>query len=340
MRPRLPILLSLVSLLLALPLLAEVPAGRQLVLLRNGVWVGSDVITIEHHSAAFDGQRFLAVGVDEHADITVALLEEGAATPSVTATIPASTQSQPRVRWDGTRYVILWNEESTAHGAFVSAQGVVERSFALPLIRRFDDFIATPDRIAVLAHGETENHWTLDLAFLGADARLQKTTRLGMLRKSSGFGTTYHGGASLVRSGSGYYAAWTAHRSGRNQSVVGTRITADGEPLDLEPYKLESESIEGRMLYALYAMSLYGVEAYSFGENVIVLARTSSSGPAAILVRPDGSSSPGMNIAVRDWLDTTVLRDGTIALVLSSPYRLSTFLKPSPPPARRRFSRH
>ncbi|HEY0140613.1 MAG TPA: hypothetical protein VGF48_06945 [Thermoanaerobaculia bacterium] len=341
MRRRLPIL---VCLLISLPLVAEVPAGRELVLLRHGRWLAPDgrvTPAIAHASAAFDGERFLIALPD--GGVHLALLDEGAAEPRVTLTL-SDTGDNPTIRWDGTRYVVLWNAGSFVRGAFVSPQGVVERTFVLPLIARFSGFTAGANGIAIVGHGETETHFTLDLTLLDTEQRARKTTRLGSIQKSSGFGSTFHGNASIMPFGSGFYAVWTAGRSGRMNSVVGTRITGDGEALDLGPYPHEGNSIEGRVLDAQYGGSLVTVQVQPFGDRVVVLISWDGSGPAAAWVRPDGTHTI-MRLHIRGWIDWTRLPDGTIALILQSPwpeYRLSLqpFLRtPEPTAGRRRSSR-
>src|SRR5687767_8522525 len=105
MRP----LFGLLALLLTFSASAEVVAGRRFVLIHHQ-WApvaGGPVTPLEApaESAAFDGERFLAVW-REGESLRMALFEEGALTPAAEASIDAPDIGAPFVRWDGNRYVV------------------------------------------------------------------------------------------------------------------------------------------------------------------------------------------------------------------------------------------
>ena len=333
-----PLLRILVSLAISLPLFANAPAGRALVLLPSGHWAGSSARTMPHQAAAFDGERFLIATLDD--GLRVALLDEGAVEPRAMVTLAASATSLPIIQWDGTRYLVFWRDTAVRVTA-VSPQGVVEQTFTLDGIPSVGAATAGPNGTAIVVHGETATHWVLDVVFLDAAMQVTKSTRVGSILKSSGFGSTYNGTARIVPSGAGHYVAWTAGRSGRHVTVVGTRITADGEALDLAPYPLESQSTEGRILIAHYALTLAHFELHPFGDGVVVLMRW-GGGPSTAFVRADGSFTL-MPLFIFGYAGSTLLRDGTIALLIQrlpgEPPHLLPFLRHPQPLPRRRTSR-
>lgn len=337
MRPLLPIL---VTLLIPLSLFANtVPAGRQLVLMPTGQWIGSSVRTIPHHSAAFDGERFLVATLDD--GLRVALIDEGAAEPRAIVKLANETTSLPIVAWDGTRYLVFWSDRTMRVSA-VSAQGVLERTFTLDGVRTIGGVSAGPNGTAILVYGDVDSHWVLDVWFLDAEMEVTRTTRIGRIAKSSGFGSTYHGPARIVPFGSGHYVAWVAARSGRIASMVGTRISAEGEALDLAPYPHEGDSAEGRILISHYALTLDHFEVHPFGDSVVVLMRW-GGGPTTAFVRADGSFTV-MPLYILGYSGSTRLADGTIALLIqplwNEPSHILPFLRSPQPLPRRRTSRH
>lgn len=88
--------------------------GKSFVPLAGGTRVMINIPANSIAAAAFDGERFLVaytVDLVLHAGI----FREGMATPDVTIRLGAGPgEGTPAVTWDGTRYVVVWNETAGA----------------------------------------------------------------------------------------------------------------------------------------------------------------------------------------------------------------------------------
>jgi hypothetical protein len=154
---------------------------------------------------------------------------------TTTSNIPGRTP--PAMTWDGHQYVIAWadttyipgteNTVTTLLGATLSAAGVPA---AAPTT------ILTPFRVKGapgLASGTNGAYfvWSNGQNVLGSllDSTLTLSEPLGTLLSAR---TDFQSNVQLASSGTGYFAAWRDARNGQDD-IYGTRLGAEGQPLDL-----------------------------------------------------------------------------------------------------------
>ena len=340
--------LTLALLILSLPLSAAATAGNGFILLSRGAWAPIDGgavtplgLEAREVQSAFDGEHFLVVW-RSGSEVRAELLAPGAVDPLSVITLSTTATRDPLVAWDGTRYLVFWTD-TLARGAVVSPQGIMERSlsFVLPSV---DAVAAGPNGVVLLSLYRTDTAEVLDAAILGADLRLGTRTRIGSIPRSTGFGTTYLANPAITSFGTGWYATWLTARAGRSWAVVGTRVSAEGQALDLEPYPFEGNTVAGHVLLANYASSPADATPLSFRDGAAVIATSFYSPALLFLIGASGAVMPAVMLRDSGTLgDLAQREDGTVlAVYFPDPETavVSPLLRTSAPLLKRRPTRH
>ena len=335
--------------LLALPSLADIVAGRDSILFHDR-WApaaGGPVtpLGVPARSAAFDGQRYLA-GWREGDVVWLALFDEGATVPFIRTSIGVAGSAPPIVRWSGTQFVVVCDGEP-AHIALVSRQGIVETLRELPQADSIVDAAASGSGIALLSHRVTSTHsGVLEVLLLDGNLRVASRTTIGSIAMSTGYGYTYLSNARIAPFGPNFYAAWREGRSRRYDIVVGTRVMLDGTAPDVVPALREPNSLRGTFLDVRQPPPI-DIALHEYGSRLVVQpVRQWGDGTTTTLIDRSGHVTQtdlvfktGMIIA--PVVGTVRFADGSIAGVyVNDGVAVVTPILGSPSPPRRRASRH
>jgi hypothetical protein len=339
--------LLLLFCLLAFSATAEVIAGRSTILFHDA-WtpIGGGPLTKIGRpitSGAFDGERFLITWRDGDV-VWLALWDEGADVPWTHTSVSAPGDSKPFVRWNGTFYVLVVEGDPT-YVARVSRHGVIESSVQVPQAKSIVEVAASPFGVALLSQYETNTHAAvLDVVLLDSQLKFRSRTPLGTIVKSTGFGTTYIDAAEIAPFGNIFYAVWREGRTGRYDTIVGTRVLLDGSAPDLTLSPRERNSVSGRFIDDRNPFPTFiGLHQFDARMAVIPL-RLYGYGITATFIQPDGSVTEtdhrigtGAIMAPAYW--SVRLLDGSVAVVYerNGVTIVRPFLKA---PARRRSAGH
>lgn len=275
-------------------------------------------------SAAFDGERFL-LAWSASDGVRIAIYDEGAIAPLSTALLDdaAAGDRAPVALWDGARFLVFWSASGKAHGAAVTSTGEIARKVVLRDIESIDDAASNGATIALTRTFMTATHsGNVEVILLDADFRLVRRTVAGTILKSTGGGTTFIRYARIAVFDSGYYAAWQQLRTGRYEDVVGTRITAEGAPLDVVTSTREPQSLMGSLLEAVFpssATEVYELELIVHrGRLLAIMKRTWGRRVTATAVDVNGATEGPVEVGGKFMMpanaETLVRADGSLAL--------------------------
>jgi hypothetical protein len=303
-------------------------------------------------SAAFDGERFL-LAWSASDGVRIAIYGEGAVAPQSSALLDDSAVGDrvPVALWDGSRFLVFWSANGKAHGAAVTSTGEIAEKVVLRGIESVDDAASNGATIALTRTFVTTTHsGNVELILLDADFQLVRRTVVGTVLKSKGGGTTFIRLARIAVFDSGYYAAWQQLRTGRYEDVVGTRITAEGAPLDVVPSRREPQSLMGGVLEAVFpssATEVYELELLVHrGRLLAIMKRTWGRRVTATAVDLLGATEGPVEVGGKFMMpanaETIVGTDGSLALAWFDADRILEVqpFKALGQAPRRRASRH
>jgi hypothetical protein len=362
----------LLALSLASAVLAdEAVAGRTHILVstrQNAFWVPLDGGPSQQiypaygvaSNVATDGERFLIANGGR----AISLYEEGALTPLTTLELDlVSDAARSYALWDGNRYLVAWiGEDESVLITAVSRDGALIKTVSLGNIINVSGLVANGDRVLLLEEAVlppfVPRVRRLRAVLLNSDLHITRITTIGEvpeLVEPDGGAFQDVGGA--VPFGNGFYVAWHQGQLGFGQrgedsKIVGTRITHDGDALDLRQ-RTEGgvQILEGRTLVDAVPEAFDTDLVSANGYLVAVVKRENYVTKApltATFITPDGVPFSSRKLAEvelqddrRTQLEVVRLGDGrTVAVsVVNFAVELIPLDTTLPKPPRRRAVR-
>lgn len=266
-------------------------------------------------SVATDGDRFLVA----YCGAGVALYEEGVTYAPLSVTPLEGVASRCFAQWDGSRYVVAWNTEGDARIAALTRDGTIIVSSTVHGLERVAGMAINGDRILLLhARGYVSSNFIgvppdeigVRAIVLDSHFTLVKESTIGLLYQTDPHQEVF----SAVPFGTGFYVAWyqgiAAHGQWHpNSQVLGTRISVEGEPLDVgtrvDPY---GEPMLGGRILQRNVDRVIDVELVAEADHVVALMKYDDD--TAAPVNGVFIGADGLHLGSREILQARTERNG------------------------------
>jgi hypothetical protein len=282
-------------------------------------------------SVATDGERFLVA----YCGSGIGIYGEGELHAQRTALL-TGRNARCFARWDAARerYLVAYHDDERARIAAVSRHGEILQTASVPGIDRVSGLAVNGDRVLVLeAPGWPANDFLNDhvsrvhAQLLRADFTPVKDITLGTIRDPQPYQEVF----SAVPFGTGFYVAWYQGILGwggvrdSDSTVLGTRITADGDAPDVQERttaRFGTETV-GRILLRR-AENVIGADLIQRGDHLIAVMKRAEKKEQLVPLEGVFVAEDGLTLGTRNFaqvrlnefdrftrLDTARLSDGT-----------------------------
>jgi hypothetical protein len=205
------------------------------------------------------GDTFLVVWQDitsaRDMNVRAAVIDRsGVLQPAFTIASTTSDLTEMAVVSDGTRYLVLWCDGTVSHAAWVNTTGVVESPFDVIANAFVTDAAAQNGTAVAVWYRIQLSTTTLDVGLTTLVGGASVASRvIASMPSQAGFGTPYLSDPAIAFNATGYYVAWHSGRTGRQDNIEGTRLTADLAPLDVIPSNSNGYQAGGTIVEGDYA---------------------------------------------------------------------------------------
>jgi hypothetical protein len=282
----------------------------------------------EAPAVAWDGSGYLAVWQDGRGsggDDVYAARAAADGTPldgtGIAVSAGAAPEGEPDVAWNGTNYLVVWQDYRSGTGydvyaARVSAAGTVLEAGGIAVSTAAGD--QTSPAVASDGSGWLVT-WTdaRNLGTTGDDVYAARISGAGTVQDATGIAVSTAAGAqrspTVAHDGTGWLLAWEDRRSGAFADLYAARVNASGSVLDAAGIPVSTAAGDQRAPSLAWngANFVLAWEDRRSGTSYDVYAARVSSAGAVVDAAGIALSTP-----VNDQRFPRVARDGTTAMVV------------------------